>query len=319
MNVYLLTLDGVFDTGLAALQDTFSIANELRETCGVATPGILTKRVGIGGTVHTASGLSVPTSTPTELPPPDIAVVPAIGLKTPVALKNALCRTDITRAGTVLRKWRSEGATIAAACTGTFILAEAGLLAGRTSATSWWLGQFFRSRYPDVHLDDDKTIVSSGDIVTAGAILAHFDLALWLIRQSSPALASLVAQHLITDPRSSQATYVIPDQLRHSDPVVERFEQWTRKNLASGFSVKFAADAVGTSTRTLSRRVQKIVGKSPLAYVQDLRVERAIYLLQMTNYGIDDIAEQVGYADSVTLRLLIRKKTGRRVSDIRKS
>ncbi len=162
-------------------------------------------------------------------------------------------------------------------------------------------------------------IVNADGVVTAGATLAHFDLALWLIRQTSPALASLAARYLITDPRSSQSAYVIPDQLRHGDVVVERFEQWARQHLASGFSVESAAVALGTTTRTLARRVKKTSGKSPLEFVQDLRIERAVHLIEMTNFGVAEIAEQVGHADSVTLRLLIRKRTGRRLGEIRRS
>ncbi|WP_439543484.1 GlxA family transcriptional regulator [Hyphomicrobium sp.] len=319
MRIYLLALDGVFDTGLAALQDTFSIANDLRHPCSITAAEIAATRVGVGGAVHTAAGLTVPTVAADLLPAPDVVVVPAIGVKTPEALRHALSHSDIQRAATLLRKWHAEGATVAAACTGTFILAEAGLLAGKAATTSWWLGTYFKSRYPDVHLDDSQMIVNAGGVVTAGATLAHFDLALWLIRRSSPALSSLAARYLITDPRSSQPAYAVPDQLRHDDAVVERFEHWARTHLASGFSVKSAADAIGTSTRTLARRVKQTVGKSPMEFVQDLRIERAVYLIEMTNFAIADIAEQVGYTDSVTLRLLIRKRTGRRVGEIRRS
>lgn len=319
MKIYLLTLNGVFDTGLAALQDTLSLANELRNNCSSAATEITATRVGIGGAVHTAAGLTVPTAAATDLPIPDVVIVPAIGGKTPQALQTALDHADIKEATTLLRKWRAEGATVAAACTGTFILAEAGLLTGKVATTSWWLGSYFSSRYPDVHLDESQMIANADGVVTAGATLAHFDLALWLIRRSSPALSSLAAKYLITDPRSSQPTYAVPDQLRNGDAVVERFEHWARTHLASGFSVKSAADAIGTSTRTLARKVKQAVGKSPMEFVQHLRIERAVYLIEMTNFTIADIAEQVGYTDSVTLRMLIRKRTGRRVGEIRRS
>jgi transcriptional regulator GlxA family with amidase domain len=107
------------------------------------------------------------------------------------------------------------------------------------------------------------------------------------------------------------------DHLAHSDPLVERFERWARGQLADGFLLSEAARAVGTSERTLARRLQSVLGKSPLTYVQDLRVEHAVHLLQTSSASIDQIATQVGYADGVTLRTLIRRKLGRGVRELR--
>jgi transcriptional regulator GlxA family with amidase domain len=160
-------------------------------------------------------------------------------------------------------------------------------------------------------------LVSSSRFVTAGAALAHLDLALWLVRHKSPVLAALTARYLVVEPRLSQAGFSIPDHLAHSDPLVERFERWARGQLADGFLLSEAARAVGTSERTLARRLQSVLGKSPLTYVQDLRVEHAVHLLQTSSASIDQIATQVGYADGVTLRTLIRRKLGRGVRELR--
>lgn len=85
-------------------------------------------------------------------------------------------------------------------------------------------------------LDESQMIVHASRLVTAGAALAHLDLALWLVRRQSPALATLTARYLVVDPRPSQAAFAIPDHLAHSDPFVERFERWARRRLADGFS-----------------------------------------------------------------------------------
>ena len=77
------------------------------------------------------------------------------------------------------------------------------------------------------------------------------------------------------DIRSSQAAYVIPNHLAQADPLILRFEQWARKNLKTGFSLQEAAKALAKSARTLQRRCEAVLGKSPLAYFQDLRVDRA--------------------------------------------
>src|SRR3546814_10038926 len=82
----------------------------------------------------------------------------------------------------------------------------------------------FRQRYPNVTLDESRMIVNSTRFTTAGAALAHVDLALRIIRGRSPALAALVARYLLVEARSSQAEFVIPDHLAHADPMVRSAE-----------------------------------------------------------------------------------------------
>jgi len=153
--------------------------------------------------------------------------------------------------------------------------------------------------------------------LAAGASLAHLDLALWLVRQRSPSLAALTARYLVIEPRPSQAAFVIPDHLAHADPLVERFEGWARHSMADGFSLRQAARAAGASERTLARRLRTVLGKSPLSYFQDLRVERAVHLLRTTDASLDQIAAEVGYSDAVTLRTLLRRRIGRGVRELR--
>ncbi len=154
-------------------------------------------------------------------------------------------------------------------------------------------------------------------MVTAGAALAHLDLALWLVRQRSPTVAEATARYLVFDSRTSQSTYVMPDQLAHQDPLVTRFEHWARGHLAD-FDLHAAARHVGTSERTLERRLQAVLGRTPVSYLQDLRVEAAVHRLRTTKQTVDEIAGAVGYQDAVTLRTLLRRKTGRGVRELRR-
>jgi transcriptional regulator GlxA family with amidase domain len=317
MRIHLLVLDGVFDLGLAALTDTLTTANELAATLADAPPPIELTLVGVRRRVRTAHGLVVPVKAATEVAAPDIALVPALGAKMPAALAARLALPDVRDAAATLRRWSDAGASTGAACTGTFVLAESALLDGRRATTSWWLAPLFRQRYPRVHLDDSRMLVNSGGVTTAGAALAHLDLALGTVRSSSPALAALAARYLLIEARGSQAEFVIPDHLAHADPVVERFEAWARQNLSRGFSLGDAARAVGASERTLARRLRSVLGKSPLSYFQDLRIERAVHLLRTGSDSVDRIATQIGYADGVTLRTLLRRKLGRGVRELR--
>ena len=316
MHVDILALDGVFDLGLSALLDTFQTANELMEMSGLAAPPFKARIVGLRRAVRTSQGLSVPVHA-AGTRSPDCVVVPAIGFKMPGPLENALQRPDVRDASALLRQWARRGATMTAACVGTFVMAESGLLDGHQATTTWWLAPLFRKRYPAVLLDESNMIVKSGRFVTAGAALSHMDLALWLVRGISPKLAALVAKYLIVDSRPSQSAYVLTDHLVHSDPLVQRFERWARARLAHGFSLDDAAKAVGASKRTLARRMQNVLGKSPLSYFQRLRVERAVHLLKTSNASVEEVAERVGYTDGTTLRVLLRRQLRVGVKEIR--
>lgn len=318
MHIHVLALDGVFDTGLTAVLDAFSTANALAEMTGASSLRFQTTVVGLHKTVTTAQGLSMPAAAAARAETPDVVVTPAINRITPEPLMQALASGEVREAGAVLRELSGRGALTAAACVGTFVLAEAGLLDGEEATTTWWLAPLFRQRYPRVRLDETRLVVPSNAMVTAGAALGHLDLALTLIRRASPELASLTAKYLVADTRTSQAAYTIPAHLAHADPLVRNFERWARERLAEGFSLDQAAEALATSKRTLARRMQSVLGKSPLEYFQDLRIERAVHLLETSQASVDQIAAEVGYAEGATLRVLLRRRLGRGVREIRR-
>lgn len=317
MRVDVLVLDGVFDLGLSAILDAFQTANELIEMSSLRVPRFNLKMVGVRRAVKTSQGLSVPVRV-AGAKAPDCVVVPAIGFKMPGPLEAALARPDVRDAGAALRQWAPRTATMSAACIGTFVLAESGLIDHQRATTTWWLAPVFRKRYPHVQLDESNMIVKSGRFVTAGAALSHMDLALWLIRRVSPQLASLTAKYLIVDSRASQSAYALTDHLIHSDPIVQRFESWARASLEHGFSLDDAARAVGSSKRTLARRMQSVLGRSPLSYFQSLQVERAVHLLKTGSASVDEVAAQVGYGDGATLRALLRRRLDLGVKEIRR-
>ena len=318
MRVDILTLDAVFDLGLSAVLDVLRTANELIELSGLDVVRFDPRVVAVRRVVKTSHGLAVPVR-PVGTRAPACVFIPALSFKMPDQLEKALTRPDIRDAGEVLRRWSRQGTMVAAACIGTFVLAESGLLDGQRATTTWWLAPLFRKRYPEVDLDESNMIVKSGRVVTAGAALGHLDLALWLVRSVSPQLASLTAKYLLVDSRPLQSAYAMADHLVHDDPIVQRFEGWARGRLARGFSLDEAAKAAGASKRTLARHMQDVLGKSPLSYFQSLRVERAVHLLKTGRASVDEIATRVGYRDGATLRSLLRRRLNVGVKEIRKS
>jgi len=314
MKISVLVLDDVFDTGLSAVLDTLETANELageRSHYDVRCVGVRAK-------VRTHQGFEVPWAAKAHRAP-DLVMVPALACKQPETIVAALARPDVADAIRVLTGWRMGGARIAAACTGTFVLGRAGLLDGHRATTSWWLGPTFRREFPSVELDHEQMVVADRGALTAGAALAHVDLALTVIRERSPSLADLVARHLLVEDRASQAPFIAPGHIAHDDDVVKRFETWTRHHIAESFDLARAARAVGTSERTLQRRIRMVLGKSPIAFVQDLRLERATHLLRTTRDNVDNVARSVGYEDGATLRVLIRRKLRTSARHLRRS
>lgn len=319
MMLTVLALDGVFDTGLAVLLDAFTTANELAAMQMVGAPSFKLSIVGVREEVKTGLGMQVQVEPVDVELKPDWVIIPALNTKMPAQLIDSLSRDDLIDAKAQIRLWHAEGAGIAASCIGTFLLAETGLLDGHQATTTWWLSPLFRQRYPAVQLDAGRMLVASGKLVTAGAAMGHLDLALWLIGKASPELAKLTARYMLADIRSSQAQYIIPGHLAHADPLIERFERWARSQLSLGFSLEKGAKALAISPRTLQRRMEDVLGKSPLAFFQDLRVERAQHLVRTSDLDINAIAAEVGYADGATLRTLLRRRSGKGVRELRLS
>ena len=92
-----------------------------------------------------------------------------------------------------------------------------------------------------------------------------------------------------------------------------------REHLHTAIAIDVVAEILATSQRTLTRRLDAVLGKTPIEYIQDLRIERAVHLLKTNKLTVDRIAEQVGYADGPTLRTLLRRRLGKGVRELRAS
>ena len=319
MHIAVVVYDGVFDSGLSAILDVLDNANALGGQIHESSPTWNVTLVGPAPQVRTGAGFLVAPEPLEQADTADLLVVPALAGSDPSALLDHVGGDASLAIRDLIARTRVRGATIASACAGTFLLAEAGVLDGVRATTTWWLSPVFRDRYPKVELDHSRMVISCDGITTAGAAFGHVDLALAIVRAGSPALADLVARYLVVDERPSQAAYTIPSALAQNDPTVAAFERWTREHLAEPIRIPDAADAIGVSERTLQRAVQRIVGTSPIRFVQDLRIERASHLLRTTDLSLETISRKVGYEHPNTLRVLLRERTGKTTSALRGS
>lgn len=317
MDVALFLMDDVADFGLAAVREVLNMANALRSELDCPPPPWNVRAVGLGASARCASGTHIPTTPFVALPDTvDVVVVPAVNLPQANSLIEMISSAGSRKALELIADGHRKGMSLAAACTGTFVLAESGVLDGKTATTSWWLSSAFRRRYPQVTLRAELTLCHSGSITTAGAVLSHLDLALSLVNSRSPALAELVTRYMMIGNRNSQLNFVIPEVIARGDPLVVAFERWVRGNLSNSFRISTAARAIGVTERTLQRATAAEVDMSPRDFVNAIRLEQATKLLQDTTLTVDAVATRVGYLNGATLRGLIRRR-GMTVSEIR--
>ncbi|GAB4582420.1 GlxA family transcriptional regulator [Nocardia sp. IFM 10818] len=319
MKVAVLVYDGVFDTGLAAILDVLSTANAMREMLPQPPPEWDVTTVAFGDGIRTGAGHLVSTAPALEAGNAELLIVPALAERRPAALLEHVSGENSARVRQLVAETREREIPIASACTGTFLLAESGVLNGCRATTSWWLAPVFRNRYPAVALEQTSMVTVSDGVTTAGAAFGHIDLALAIVRATSPALADLIARYLVVDARPAQSAYVIPSALAQSDPLVADFERWVRAHMDRPITIADAARDLGVGERTLQRTVQRTLGTSPVRFVQDLRIEQATHLIRTTDQPLDAIARQVGYEHANTLRVLLRRRTGRTPAALRGS
>jgi transcriptional regulator GlxA family with amidase domain len=317
VEIAVLVNEGVFDSGLASILDVLDTANAMAEQLAEAPRWNVTT-IGFDPHVRTSAGHLVDCAPVTRADAADLLIVPAINERQPEALVELVSGDRSLPARELIAKTHARGAAVASACAGTFLLAEAGVLDGLRATTTWWLAPAFRARYPHVQLEQGSMVVHEDAITTAGAAFGHLDLALALVRSSSPAVAELVAHYLVVDERPSQAPYIMPSALAQFDPIVAAFERWARDRLADPISIPEAARCLGVSERTLQRTVQRTMGTSPIRFVQDLRIERAIHLLRTTDLSLETISRRVGYEQANTLRTLLRRRTGKTTAALRR-
>ena len=195
------------------------------------------------------------------------------------------------------------------------MLAEAGLLGRREVATHWANGDLFRRCYREVRMRADEVLCLSsvGDrIVTAGAVAAWQDLALWLIARFCGPLQALETAKLflLATHDDGQLPYSAMQQpAAGSDAVISECQNWIAENYSLDNPVQRMAQRSGLNPRTFARRFRQASGDQLIDYVQTLRIEEAKHMLEVSDLGLDEIAASVGYEDPASFRQLFRLKS----------
>ncbi|HYG06725.1 MAG TPA: helix-turn-helix domain-containing protein [Stenotrophomonas sp.] len=309
MRIAILAYDGCMGAEVLGLSDLLLVANRIHayRTPQQAQPFDVSIVGTRAGTVRLAGGVGLSVQAAGAF---DLLVVPAFdfGMDVP-SLEHTFARLQDEQA---LIADAGRHRALASICTGSLLLAEAGVLDGRRATTSWAFAEQMAARYPQVEVVRDALLVRDGGIVTSGAFTAYGDLALQLIRdRAGPSLARAVGRFsLIDGGRDSQAPYL---DRRLSAKRQESFSRavaaWFAPRLDQRYNLGELAQAFHLSSRTLLRRFSAETGRTPLDLLQELRVEKARRLLEATTLSVAQVAEQVGYLDVATFSRLFARHT----------
>lgn len=210
-----------------------------------------------------------------------------------------------------LRRIR-PGARLMSICTGSFLLAAAGLLDGRPATTHWRYTERFARAFPKVRLDPDVLYTDDGDVLTSGGVAAGVDLCLHVVRRDhGSAVANAVARNCLVPPwrDGGQKQYVeTPSPVETGGSGTAAVRAWALEHLDGPLPLRRLAERAGMSVRTFTRRFREETGASPGQWITTQRTERARQLLERTDLTIDQVARESGFGTAASLRLQLRDR-----------
>ncbi|MFE0175660.1 GlxA family transcriptional regulator [Streptomyces sp. NPDC059002] len=197
------------------------------------------------------------------------------------------------------------GRRVASICTGSFVLAAAGLLDGRRATTHWMSADRFARTFPEVTVDADVLYVDEGEVLTSAGEAAGIDLCLHLIRTDhGAAVAADVARRTVVPPHrdGGQAQYIQRPVPEPSLTSTGAARTWALTRLAEPLTLAHLAAVESMSVRTFSRRFREETGLTPMQWLTQRRVDRARELLESTDHTVDRIATEAGFGTGASLR-----------------
>jgi transcriptional regulator GlxA family with amidase domain len=229
---------------------------------------------------------------------PHVIIVPDVGL-----LPDDDPRGRWPEAAAYLKRMHAAGATVCSVCTGSLVLADAGLLDGRKATTHWGYVDMFRRHFPEVDLEPERIFVPGdlgGSIITTGGPATWEELALYLIARYRGEAAAIQASKVFLLGDRSEGAMVYAALLRprrHDDKVIADAQTWLADNYQVPNPVTRLVERSGLTERTFKRRFKQATGYTPIDYVQTLRTEEAKQLLESSSLPVDDVGAAVGYED----------------------
>jgi transcriptional regulator GlxA family with amidase domain len=213
-----------------------------------------------------------------------------------------------------LRQHAGRARRLASVCTGTFLLAEAGLLDGRRVTTHWAWCATLAERFPKLDVDPDPIFIMDGNVVTSAGVTAGIDLALALVEEDKGRDEALrVARQLVVFLRrpgnQAQFSAQLAAQVASRAPLRD-VQQWIAENPAADLSVEALATKASLSPRQFARAFTAEVGMTPGRYVDRVRLEAARRRLEDTADGVEETARACGYGTAEAMRRAFTRALG---------
>ncbi|MFI1395611.1 GlxA family transcriptional regulator [Streptomyces sp. NPDC020681] len=266
-----------------------------------------------GSAVRTSSGLSlVPDTALADAAPHHTLLVPGgEGTRRPDAAVIDWLRENAPRAERLL-----------SVCTGSLLLADAGLLDGHRATTHWALCDHFARRHPQVDVDPDPIFVRDGRIATSAGVTAGIDLALALVeedhgRDVALTVARILVVFLRRPGNQAQFSAQLAAQTARREPLRE-VQHWVSEHPDGDLSVESLAGRARLSPRHFARAFQAETGMTPGRYVERVRLEHARRLLEDTAYGVQEVSRAAGYGTPEAMRRAFVKTLGTAPAEYRR-
>lgn len=206
-----------------------------------------------------------------------------------------------------------NNAEVASLCAGAFLLAETGLLNGKSCATHWMVADEFRKRYPQINLLGNKVITDDNGIYSSGGAYSFLNLLLHLVEKYCGREAAIWCSKLLEidfDRRDQSQFMIFNGQKDHMDEPIKNAQNFIESNYGTKISVDHLANKFALSRRNFVRRFKKATTNTPLEYIQRVKIEAAKKSLESSSNGINDVMYAVGYNDNKAFRNVFRKFTG---------
>ena len=206
-----------------------------------------------------------------------------------------------------------QGAIIASACAGAFILATTKLLKNRSITTHWGLSNLFQKQFPNMLLNTNEILIDHGDVISAGGMMSWLDLGFELVaKYSSLNVMRQLGKVLVVDTASRKQSFYqqFNPLLLHGDQAIIVIQQTINLSYTKLVSIQELAKQVNLTERTMQRRFLRATGYNPNHYLQRLRIQKACDLLESSQYSFEWIANQVGYGDTSACRKVFIKTMG---------
>lgn len=328
-NVIILALPGCMASSVHGIVDNFTVANlAINKTYGsnsyTGAQYFNTKIVSSDGqAINTASGqVLIPECELADITEkPDLVVLSSAFTcdASSKAITHYLDQQTVTLAW--LSAMHKLDVTLASACTGCFVLAQAGIFAGKQATTHWLLQQEFQQRYPQLTYNAENVIIEYDNLLSGAAVTAFNDLCLRLIsRFSTREIAMLCAKIMLTAPyRELQKPFQLTPFIKnHQDAKVLQAQEWMEAHYTEKIKIDDIAEHLAMGSRNFKRRFKQATSKTPLSYLQQLRIEASKHQLEMTHLPSHEIIWKVGYEDLSSFRRLFKKTTGLTMDNYRK-